>query len=56
MLYTEYIVVFKKSATPEQINKYADDVDANGEYRDILTIDFGSDIASPRRKGQRSMG
>lgn len=27
----EYIVVFKKTATADQINKYADDVNANGE-------------------------
>ncbi|EKM54259.1 uncharacterized protein PHACADRAFT_257985 [Phanerochaete carnosa HHB-10118-sp] len=26
----KYIVVFKKTATPEQIRKYADDVTANG--------------------------
>ncbi|GJE94489.1 hypothetical protein PsYK624_106590 [Phanerochaete sordida] len=26
----KYIVVFKKTATPDQINKYADDVNANG--------------------------
>ena len=28
----EYIVVFKKSATPDQVNKYADEVNANGLY------------------------
>ncbi|KIP05112.1 hypothetical protein PHLGIDRAFT_19800 [Phlebiopsis gigantea 11061_1 CR5-6] len=26
----KYIVVFKKTATPDLVNKYADEVDANG--------------------------
>lgn len=28
----DYIVVFKKTATADQINKYADEVSANGEW------------------------
>lgn len=43
MVLAGYIVVFKKSATSEQINKYADDVNANGKCNHIM-IYISSDI------------
>ncbi|KAI0812720.1 hypothetical protein BC629DRAFT_1589446 [Irpex lacteus] len=35
---TEYIVVFKKDASPDQIEKYASDVNSNGgKVKDVWT-------------------